>query len=205
MAQWLLVRHGETEWNAEGRMQGHTPTGLSDIGVRQAGLLAERLSNTDLSAIYSSDMTRARVTAETIVAGRHIEIHATSDLRERGYGRWEGMTRQEIRDEYPQEYAQWRLGTEQFSPPDGESLIDVLARQSRLTEMLREAYPDDQTIALVGHGGAFITLVVSMLGLPLSMRPRFHLSNASISVLRVSADSVVLERWNDISHWEGKL
>ncbi len=205
MALWLLVRHGETEWNSEGRMQGHTPTGLSETGLLQAQLLAERLKDTELDAIHCSDLPRARDTAEMIATGRGIQVHPTSDLRERSYGRWEGMTRQEIRDEYPEEYARWRQGTEQFSPPDGESLIDVLARQLGLTGMLRETYPGDQTIALVGHGGAFLTLAVSMLGVPMSLRSRFYLDNASISILRVSQDRAVLERWNDISHWEGKL
>ena len=205
MAQWLLVRHGETEWNAQGRMMGTAPIGLSDNGVRQARLLAERLKETDLSAIYSSDMIRARDTADAIVAGRDLQVHLTADLRERGYGRWEGLTHREIQDRDPEEFVQWRQGVEQFTPPDGESLGDVVARVSRLAETVRETYTGDQTIALVGHGGSLITLVVSMLGVPLSLRPRFVLSNASISVLRVSADSAVLERWNDISHWDGKL
>jgi broad specificity phosphatase PhoE len=205
MAQWLLVRHGETEWNSEGRMQGHSPTGLSETGVRQGQLLAERLKGTELDAIHCSDMPRARNTAEMIAAGRGLEVHTTSDLRERSYGQWEGMTRQEIREGYPEEYGQWRQGTEQFAPPDGESLIDVLARQARLTEELRGTYPGDQTIALIGHGGGFLTLAVSMLGVPMSLRSRFSLNNASISILQVSEDRAVLERWNDISHWEGKL
>jgi broad specificity phosphatase PhoE len=205
MAQWLLVRHGETEWNATSRMQGHTPTGLSETGVRQARLLAERLKDTLLSVIYCSDLPRARDTAEMIAAGRGLEIHTTSDLRERSYGQWEGMTREEIRARDPEEFARWRQGTEEFAPPDGESLIDVLARQAGLTKMLRETYPGDETIALVGHGGAFLTLAVSMLGVPMSLRSRFSLSNASITILQVSQDRAVLERWNDISHWEGKL
>ncbi len=205
MTRWLLVRHGETEWNATSRMQGHTPTGLSETGVRQAQLLAERLKDTELAAIHCSDLPRARDTAEMIAAGRGIEVHPTSDLRERSYGQWEGMTREEIRARDPEEYAHWRQGTEEFAPPDGESLIDVLARQAGLTEMLRATYPGDETIALVGHGGAFLTLAVSMLGVPMSLRSRFSLDNASITILRVSPDRAVLERWNDISHWEGKL
>ena len=87
MARWLLVRHGETEWNAERRIQGHRDIGLSSVGRRQAQLLASRLTEAHLEAIYSSDLSRAKETADTVAAGRDVEVLVRSDLRERNYGR----------------------------------------------------------------------------------------------------------------------
>ena len=204
MARWLLVRHGETDWNTEDRLQGSIDKGLSDTGMRQAEVLAARLKGTALSAIYSSDLSRAKQTADAIAAGRELQVQLATELRERSYGRWEGLTPQEIQDVDPQGYARWRQGDEDFAPLDGESLADLRARMSVLATRLRQAHSGDDTILLVGHGGSLMTLTVSMLGIP-ALRPCLTLGNASLSVLSVSLDNTVLERWNDTSHWEDIL
>ena len=202
MAVWFLVRHGETEWNSQGRLQGHTPTSLSPVGIRQAELLAGRLKDMRLSAIYSSDLPRARETADIIAAGHHVQVRLTPELRERYYGQWEGLTHQEMQAQDPDGYARWREGDERFSPPGGERVADVRARVSRLTAQLVRTHTGDDAILLVGHGGSLRSLTVHMLGLPVMVPLRLALDNASLSIIRESSGTAILEKWNDISHWE---
>ena len=205
MARWLLVRHGETEWNAERRIQGHRDIGLSSVGYRQAQLLASRLTEPRLEAIYSSDLSRARETANAIAAGRDVEVIARPGLRERDYGRWQGLTLDEARARDPEDYARWRSGDDQFRPPGGEKASDVVTRVSRLAAELRETHAGEGTVLLAGHGGSLLCLLVAVLDLPVEARKRFTLSNASLSALAVSADAAVLELWNDISHLEDRV
>ena len=204
MALWLLVRHGETEWNAERRIQGHRDIGLSSMGYRQAQLLASRLAKAQLEAIYSSDLSRAKETADIIAAGGDVNVLVRPDLRERDYGQWQGLTQDEVRARDPEDYARWWAGDHQFRPPGGESVSDVVTRVSRLAADLRETHPGEGTILLAAHGGSLLCLLVAVLDLPVEARGRFTLANASLSALAVSADTAVLERWNDISHWEDR-
>ncbi len=102
MGKWLIVRHGETEWNAQGRIQGHTDVGLSEQGQQQARLVAQRLAGETIDLAYSSDLSRAKETAEIILDGREVPFHTTPRLRERYYGVFEGLPAEERNDRYPE-------------------------------------------------------------------------------------------------------
>ena len=203
MARWLLIRHGQTDWNAEHRIQGHVDTGLSAEGLQQAHRLGEKLGQTRLDAVYSSDFLRARDTALAVTAGRDIEVVVRTELRERSYGDWEGLTREEIRSKDPAGFELWTSGDDGFTPPGGEPVEEVVTRMRRLIEEVRTAHPGDETVALVGHGGSLLALTVELLGLPSSSRRRFTLSNTGLSSFTVNQDSAVLEGWNNVSHWDG--
>ena len=202
MSRWLLVRHGETEWNAEGRIQGGSPTTLSEEGVRQSQLLAARLADTPLAAIYSSDNPRASQTAEILAAPHSALIQLKTELRERSFGRWEGLFYAEIRDSEPELYARWQSGAVDFHPPGGESIEDVMVRVLGLASALKADHPNDGALLIVGHGSCLRSLAVGALGLPTSTRRGLALlDNASLSVLEVSPELTMLRLWNDAAHW----
>ena len=205
MPKLMLVRHGETVWNAEQRLQGHSDPPLSEVGLQQAKRLASRLADAQLAAIYSSDLSRARETADIIAAGRGIDVHATSDLRERDCGRWEGQTYAQIRATDPVEFSNWRSGIAEYQPPEGESFGAILRRVSRFTSGLEQAHPGDVNVLVVSHGGALMTLALHVLELPASAHRNLVLANTSLSIIDLRSGHPVLDLWNDVSHAEGKL
>ena len=204
MPIWMLVRHGETEWNAEHRIQGHSDAPLSAVGIEQAQLLASRLNDTPLAAAYSSDMARASKTAEIIVAGHGIDVQEMFDLRERNYGQWEGKTQAQWQAADPEGFAFWKRAPEEYVPPGGESLDQVLARSSRAVARIKEEHPGDEGLLVVGHGAALLVLTAHLLGMPLTFRNNLALSNTSLSVIDTDAGHAVIRLWNDVSHWSNK-
>ena len=151
MTTLLLVRHGETDWNAEGRLQGHTDRPLSDFGRRQAEQLAEELAEEEIEAIYSSDLSRARGTAE-IVGGRlGLPIELDSDLREKNWGTWEGLTAVE-RDRV--EFV-------------GESTRAHRDRMLRALARISARHPNSGTVLVVTHGGSMRRVQTAVLGVAL--------------------------------------
>ena len=206
MTDWYLVRHGETKWNAEQRVQGHTDVSLHDVGREQAALTAQRLAGTCFGAVYSSDLIRARETAEIITAASHTgphEIVIDQRLREVSFGRLEGKTWSEM-DEAIQ--AVRHVQDLDFAPDGGESYRELLARLGGFAEMLREHHPNDDVL-VVGHGAAFRALAVRLLGLPDEAFWAFSgLRSASISRVRRREDGrTALFAWSDAGHLESLL
>jgi broad specificity phosphatase PhoE len=204
MARWYLVRHGETAWNAEERIQGQTDVPLHDGGRREAALTGKRLADTAFAAAYASDLSRTQETASIILEAQTAKappaIQPIPLLREISYGIFEGMTWQEIRAADP------RMGDRQFSrdldfaPPQGESFRQVLARVSGFAATLAERHDNDD-ILVVGHGGSLRALAVSLLGFPddafwnlRGLRP------ASISIVLRDGGAPALTAWNDAGH-----
>lgn len=148
MTTLLLVRHGETDWNAEGRLQGQTDRPLSDYGRRQARRLAEELEDEDLAAIYSSDLARARETAEIVGERLGLQVVVDPDLREKDWGTWEGLTAVE-RDRV--EFV-------------GESTEDHRDRMLRALRRISERHPADGRVLVVTHGGSMRRVQTTALG-----------------------------------------
>ena len=133
MAGIYIVRHGETEWNAEGRIQGHTDIGLSDRGREQAQATARRLAEVPFAVAYSSDMSRTRDTARIILGERDIPLHSVPELREYHKGVFEGLTVQQYRQRYPEQYRASLVNDPDFAPTGGETIRQSTAR---LTEFV---------------------------------------------------------------------
>ncbi len=144
MPDLLLVRHGETDWNRDGRVQGQTDTPLNAAGRAQAHLLAADLSSTPLVAVYASDLARARVTADTVAALHGLVVETDVDLREKNFGTWEGLTAGEIEERFPAA-ARRRFG-------DGETTEEVATRAIRAVDRIRARHPTG-TVLVVSHGG----------------------------------------------------
>ena len=199
MSKWLIVRHAETSWNKAGKIQGHTDIGLSPEGIRQAGLLNHHLSNLTIDAAYSSDLDRTMQTAGILLEGRGISPTPSPDIREFGYGEWEGMTFGEVEQRHPSDFAKMMDHTSSFAPPGGESLGDVATRVGRFVAMTAATHPNDETLLVVGHGGALRLVIAHLLDLPPAASWRFFLASASLTVVDGYPNNAVLYLLNNTS------
>jgi len=168
----ILLRHGQTEYNASNRMQGQLDTDLSDLGRAQAKSAAQALADTRPFAIVSSDLRRAHDTA--LALGDHIGVPVETDdrLRETHLGEWQGLTHTDVDDISPGARARWRSDAE-WAPPAGESRIDVAARSLPVVQELLERHEDWGTdpLVLVAHGGLIAALTARLLDLPADRWP----------------------------------
>jgi glucosyl-3-phosphoglycerate phosphatase len=146
----LLVRHGETDWNRDGRWQGHSDTQLNDVGRDQAVRVAGELDGVDV--VYASDLARARETAEIVAARLGLPVRLDERLRERSFGGWEGKTAPEIEAEFRDAHASWIAG-EGPGAEDAEAFADFAARVQAFLADILARHPDG-TVLVVAHGGS---------------------------------------------------
>ena len=203
MTKLILVRHGETDWNAQRRYQGQSDVPLNDAGHRQAAALAQRLEGVDISAIYSSDLRRARQTATAIASLHPLPVRDEPRLKEISFGRWEGLTYGEIQERWPEEMAAWFADPIQVTPPGGETLAQVAGRVKAALDDIVRANAGG-TVAIVAHGGTLRVLLCAAIEIDPRAQWRFGLSTASISELQVSDSHTVLVRLNDTHHLDEK-
>jgi probable phosphoglycerate mutase len=207
MTEILLIRHGETDWNVERRLQGHLDIELNAEGVRQAAALGEVLRGEALDAIFSSDMRRAQQTAQPIAASRGMEIQIEPALRERCYGVFEGLRHAEIGERYPDAYAAMRARDMDVRFPPGvnvaETLREFFVRSvGVITRLAQRSMREFQSgkIVIVTHGGVLDCLNRAARGLDFS-RPRdVEIPNAGINRLRWDGVSMQICQWADIAH-----
>lgn len=197
----LAIRHGQTAWNADGRIQGHTDIGLDDTGQWQAERLAEALQGEALHALYSSDLLRARQTAQLLQRFSTESLRLDTGLRERSFGRLEGLSFAEIEERWPQEAARWRQRDADFAPGGGETLKAFYARCVATAARLAAAHAG-QTIVLVAHGGVLDMLYRAAAGLDLAAPRRWELGNASVNRLLYSPEGFSIVAWNERMHLE---
>lgn len=197
-----IARHGETEWNAQQRIQGHTDVALSERGRAQAQLLADRLADTPLDAAYASDLQRAAATARAVIGSRPIPLTPTPELREYHKGIFEGLTPAECEQRHPAIYAASLVNDLDFAPPGGESIRQTGARMDAIVQQVRRRHADD-SVLIVGHGGSLRAALVSLLELPPEANWKFIMHNCSLTVIHTYPDNAVLHLYNDISHLSG--
>ncbi len=197
--QLLLVRHGETDFNRDRRVQGMIDNPLNDAGRAQALRAAQSLAGRNVRAIYSSGLLRARDTAGAIAVSLGLEVQIEDDLRELHQGDLDGMTGEEMRARYPDILNAWATDAAGVRLPGGESMQDCQDRVWAVVERLRERHPDDAIVA-VSHNLAILSLVCRALGLYLSHFRRLRLENAAISEIRFQGSRVTLARFNDTCH-----
>ena len=171
MATILLARHGETDWNAERRWQGHTDRPLNERGRGQAGALAERLEETSLEAVWSSDLRRARDTATVVAERQGVGLKTTADLREVNVGSWAGLTRSEAETRFPEAFAQWKAGFVGWE--DGETYEELSERVVRALLRIAEEHPT-RPVLVVSHGGCIRAIHAAALGLDVHLYRRLR-------------------------------
>lgn len=199
MTRFCLVRHGETDWNALCRIQGHTDIDLNDQGRRQAGLAGRALVDAGIAALYSSDLQRAWNTAAII--GRHLalEPRPVPQLRERNYGFFEGMTYTDARQQYPAEFARYERRDPLYDFETGESLEAMLDRVSRALLQILAAHPGE-TVAVVVHGGVLDVVWRFVHDLPLHHKRDFAIPNAGLNWICHDGQQWRIEAWAQTQH-----
>jgi broad specificity phosphatase PhoE len=198
----FLVRHGATMLSAEDRFAGSTDVALSEEGRAQASALGRRLADVPLAAAYVSPMDRTRETARLILGSRGVEVVVRPELRETDHGHWEQKTREEVRRQFPAEYARWERDPFTFAPSGGETGLQVLARA--LPAFLEIAARHDGDAALVVSHKATLRLAIgSLLGVDLpGYRDKLDMSPCGLSVVDLKSGAEArLVLYNDVSHY----
>ena len=195
----VAIRHGQTDWNAQSRLQGHTDVALNPVGRAQAASLAEALRHEGLSRVISSDLGRAAATARALAEPLGLALHLDTGLRERGFGAMEGFNYRELGSQRADWAARWRAREPDFEPPGGESLANFHARCVAAAERLARLHPG-QSIALVTHGGVLDCLYRAAAGIGLDAARTWQLGNAAINRLLYTGEGFTLIGWNDRQH-----
>ncbi|MCJ7738472.1 MAG: alpha-ribazole phosphatase [Anaerolineae bacterium] len=199
MLRLLLVRHGETAWNASGRYQGQMDIDLNAAGRQQAEAMAERLASVSICAIYTSDLSRAWETAIVLAERQSASATPDSRLQELNFGEWQGLTYREIAEKDPERLAVWNEDRVGRTPPGGESLGAMAERVRSLIEDVHDTYSDG-TVALVSHGGTIRVILCVLLGHPVERYWHFEVDNTAIAEIEWRELGPVVVRWNDATH-----
>ncbi|MBR7777819.1 histidine phosphatase family protein [Undibacterium rugosum] len=203
MTEILLIRHGETAWNAVKRLQGHLDIPLNAEGRRQAKALAAALQNEKLDAIIASDLQRAVQTAGEIARLQGLSTRTDPGLRERCFGGFEGELYSELPHKYPQEHAAWRAHDPDAEFPPGENTGETIRRfhQRVMEHILHYARQfDGKKIAIVAHGGVLECAYRAAKQLPLDAPREVTIYNASINRFIYQDGQISLLQWGDIAH-----
>lgn len=209
MLELLLIRHGETDWNVDKRLQGHIDIGLNAEGRRQAAALGQVLEHEPLDAIYASDLQRARDTAQAVAGlqGRTVQIDPA--LRERCYGGFEGLQHYEIEQRYPQDFAAWKARELDARYPAGERIAETMREFSEravgAVTRLMQVQPHSQAgvhrkIAIVTHGGVLECIYRWAKQSDPAQARDFDIFNASINRLQWDGERLHIQQWADIAH-----
>ena len=199
----LAIRHGETAWNVDTRLQGHLDIPLNDVGLRQAQHLARSLVQRDaIDAIYASDLSRAHTTAYAIAQAMGKTVNTHAGLRERHFGAFQGRTFSEIETELPDHAWHWRKRTPDWTPPDGGESLLVLRDRIVTTVNALAARHTGQQIVLVAHGGVLDILYRAATRIDLQAPRTWALTNTAVNSLLWTPAGLSLVGWGDTSHLE---
>jgi probable phosphoglycerate mutase len=200
-ARVLAIRHGETTWNVDTRIQGQLDIGLNETGRWQAGRLARALAGEPIAAIYASDLGRAFETAEHVGRATGVPVTPEPGLRERHFGEFQGKTFADIESALPEQAMLWRTRDPDFAPRGGESLKQLRERVVSTAHSLAARHPGE-LIVMVGHGGVLDVLYRAATRLELQAPRTWALGNAAINRLLWTPEGFSLVGWADTQHLE---
>lgn len=198
----ILVRHGETDWNAALRYQGQSNVPLNQRGREQAKLLTARLKVRGAIALYTSDIVRAQETAEIVGAGLKLTPQTLPDLREIDVGQWEGLTPEELYRRFPDHMRQYERDPARTVRIGGESYQQLQERALRALKQIESKHTGDQVVIAVSHGGTIRAILCHVIGLDLINFGKLWLDNGSISELHLGSNGWRVMRLNDAAHLE---
>lgn len=199
MTTLWLIRHGETEWNVIGRFQGSADEPLNTTGEEQAASLAPRLATMNFDAIYASDMLRVQQTAQHALNGDMSRIQSDARLRELTFGKWEGLTWDDIKAQYPDELNLW-LENRNENPHGGDKLPDVAHRLTDFLSEIRANHDKDEHILIFAHGGILAIVITLLIDVDSAKWWQFGLKNCSLNEVGLFNRGAVLLRLNDEQH-----
>lgn len=199
MIDLIMVRHGVTKWNEDKRYIGSTDLGLTDRGLAQAKAASGYLAKESIPKIYTSEFKRARQTANIIAEPHNAEVFVLPDLNEIDFGKWEGLTFEQIEDGWPDFVSRW-LANEEGYPPDGESIIGFYERaKSAIEQVINKE--SEGTIVIVAHAGTIKLILCNLLGLSVQDIWKTKQDSASISRVELYDDGhCMLTLLNDTCH-----
>ncbi len=201
MTEILLIRHGETDWNVEKRLQGHTDIDLNRVGVRQAAALGRALLTEPLDAIFSSDLRRAYQTAQGVAIPRGMIIQSDKGLRERCFGAFEGLIHPEVNVRYPEDYAAWKRRDIDARYPDGEFCAETLREFStRAVDAITSLLGEHRKVAIVTHGGVLDSVYRRANNMGYEHPRDFDVLNASINRVTWDGTKFQISKWADVAH-----
>ena len=199
MTKILLVRHGETNWNKEHRLQGHLDIGLNEQGVLQAKLLGQALANEKIDITYSSDLSRALDTANTITLHHDVPTVIDADLRERCYGEIQGLTYKDIEEQLPENHKAWHSRDPDFQPKGGETLRQFYIRVTNSIERIAKNHIGE-VVLIVAHGGVLDCMYRLATKMDIAKKRKVELLNTSLNRLFFTDQCFEIEAWGDVSH-----
>lgn len=204
MTRFIVVRHGQTRWNVEKRVQGQEDSPLTDEGLAQAEAIARRLAKEHFDVLVSSDLGRALQTAAPIARLCGLPIVKDSRLRERHFGEGEGMAYDEIDRRWPDAFSRIRETDPDAVIPGGETRRQFHDRVHRAFEALVREY-EGKRVAVVTHGGVLAALYRMVHSIPVGKPHKIAISNASYNAIAFSADAWSVETWDDVAHLPGAV
>ncbi len=196
----ILIRHGETEWNSQKRMQGHSNSDLSSVGQAQIQALGQWMKNVPFDLIYSSDSLRAKQTAEAITQFSGHELQFDQRLREKNLGVFEGLTSEEARERHPEVFRLFKTAGSKYVIDEGESTQQLQDRALEIVNEIRIKHPEERVL-LVTHGGFIRVVMKHSLGLSLETPTRFLIRNTGVFRL-VWEDKWIVSQMGGVSHLE---
>ena len=196
----ILIRHGETEWNSQQRMQGHSNSDLSSVGQAQIQALGQWMKNAPFDLIYSSDSLRAKQTAEAITQFSGHELKIDLRLREKNLGVFEGLTSEEARERHPEVFRLFKTAGSKYVIDEGESTQQLQDRALEIVDEIRIKHPEERVL-LVTHGGFIRVVMKHSLGLSLETPTRFLIRNSGVFRL-VWEDKWIVSQMGGVSHLE---
>ncbi len=199
-----LIRHGETVWNRERRMQGQSDSPLSDTGVRQAQLLAQRMKEIAFDALYTSDSGRAHHTAKSVAEVTGHELNVEPRLRERHFGVFEGLTGPEMQERYPEAYARFKSRDPDYVVPGGESAQAFRDRALACLTEIAERHADE-LVVIVTHGLVCDVAYRAANAIELMAPRTFDLVNTGLNRFRFERGAWHIEAWGDASHLDADI
>jgi len=202
MTDVILIRHGETDWNVQGRFQGQIDVPLNAFGERQAARMAERLVQERVDVFYCSDLLRTRQTAAPAASMLKLEAAPHAGLREQHFGILEGMSFDEVQARHPRHLAEWLRHDPDYALPQGESVRTFHARVLAAVRALAALHAG-QTLAVVTHGGVLDMVYRTVHGLPLHGPRDCPIPNAGLNRLRVQGEQLEILSWADDAHLAG--
>ena len=199
----ILVRHGETDANKQGRFQGASDARLNDTGLSQAAALGRRLASEKLEAVYCSPQTRAIQTATPIAEALGLPIETLDGLRELDIGELDGLQANDLRERYSHILDQWRTDVGALTMPGGESIVGLQQRTWQAILKIRESHEEDITVAAVSHNFAIQSILIKALGMNLRNFQRIRQDLAAISEVDFRNGEPSLKSLNDRCHLAG--
>ena len=204
MTKIYLIRHGQSEWNVLNKIQGQVNTELTGLGRRQGQAIGQRLVNSNINIIYSSDLNRALDTAEIIAKRINKPLIISEALREINFGVWEGLTGIDLKKEYKEEEEIWRNSPEKLKLQGAESLEALSERTMKWVNSILEENKG-KNIVIVSHSATLKIILLGLLDISLTHYKNFAFSNVGLSIIELRNYNNVLTKLNDISHLEGLL